>query len=114
MARLLAEQLHRESALSEPEIEHLHLLLGDWQLLSDLSFADLVLWVRMRGGEWRAVAHVRPNTGQMVFFEDIVGQQALGDRARLLDRALAEGAILRRGGPLLDHDHAILRRYSVQ
>ncbi|GAA1795212.1 sensor histidine kinase [Nostocoides veronense] len=107
MASLLAERLHRESDLSEREIEHIHMLLGDWQLLSDLSFADLVLWVLMRDGAWRAVAHVRPNTGQMVFFEDIVGQQAVGDRARLLERARTEVAVLRRGGPILDHDHAI-------
>ena len=31
--------------LGAPDVEWLHLLVGDWQLLSDLSFADLVLWV---------------------------------------------------------------------
>jgi len=107
VASVLAEQLNRETTLTESQIERIHVLLGEWQLLSDLSFADLVLWVRTRAGDWRAVAHVRPNTGQMVFFEDIVGQHAVGDRSRLLERALDEGAILRRGGPILDNDHAI-------
>ncbi|MFN8030598.1 MAG: histidine kinase N-terminal domain-containing protein [Dermatophilaceae bacterium] len=104
---MLAERLHRDSQLGDRAIERVHVLLGEWQLLSDLSFADLVLWIQMLDGGWHAVAHVRPNTGQMVFFDDIVGQVAMGDRARLLEQAKYEGAVLRRGGPILDHDHAI-------
>ena len=29
--------------LDPADVEWLHLLVGDWQMLSDLSFADLVL-----------------------------------------------------------------------
>src|SRR5690606_26541022 len=44
--------------------EWLHLLVGDWQLIADLSFADLILWVQARTEDddtegWVAVAHVR-------------------------------------------------------
>ena len=59
--------------LAPAEADWLHLLVGDWQLLSDLSFADLVLWVPGGTEGWLAVAHVRPTTGQMVFFETITG-----------------------------------------
>ena len=69
----LAEALRDLTTLGEGEVEWLHYVVGDWQLVADLSFADLVMWVRSANGEWRAVAHVRPNTGPMVFAEDIVG-----------------------------------------
>ena len=69
----LAEALRSSTSLQDAEVEWLHLVVGDWQLLADLSFSDLVLWVPASDGSWRAVAHVRPNTGPMVFYEDIVG-----------------------------------------
>ncbi len=107
MASPLAEQLTRDTTLGPGDVERVHLLMGDWQLIADLSFADLVLWVNVADGRWRAVGHVRPNTGQMVFFEDVVGHHAVGDRACLLQRAHDEQAVIRRGGPVLDGDHAI-------
>ena len=42
----------------------MHSLVSDWQLLADLSFADLVLWVplaRTGAGSWVAVAQMRPD-----------------------------------------------------
>ena len=41
----LNEVLSTATDLQPAEAEWLHLLVGDWQLISDLSFADLVLWV---------------------------------------------------------------------
>ncbi len=80
------EVLKTETALAPAEVEWLHLLVGDWQLIADLSFADLILWAPTHDGDWLAVAHVRPNTGQMVFFDDIVGECATGQRAERLHR----------------------------
>jgi len=90
----LAELLHEHSELEAADIEWLHLLVGDWQLLSDLSFADLVLWVRDSKVQWRAVAHIRPTTGQMVFFEDQVGVRGTRARAETLEQAFAERRIV--------------------
>ncbi len=44
----------QHSELGQADLEWLHLLVGDWQMLSDLSFADLVLWVPRKGrsGGW--------------------------------------------------------------
>ena len=42
----LRDLLEEHTGLDRDAIEHLHRLAGDWQLLSDLSFADLLLWVR--------------------------------------------------------------------
>ena len=69
----LTDVLRDQTALAPEQAEWLHLLVGDWQLLSDLSFADLVLWVPAEPDGWLAVAHVRPTTGAMVFFDDLVG-----------------------------------------
>ena len=91
----LAELLQEHSGLRGADSEWLHLLVGDWQLLSDLSFADLVLWVRLSPVQWEAVAHVRPTTGQMVFFEDQVGIKATRARAEILEQAFAERRIVR-------------------
>ena len=76
-------------------MEWLHLLVGDWQLIADLSFADLILWVRSQDDAWSAVAHVRPTTGQLVFVEDQVGQVAHGRTHDLLDEAAQEQRIIR-------------------
>jgi two-component sensor histidine kinase len=48
------------SSLSGGDLEWLHSLVSDWQLLADLSFADLILWVPVRSqdggaGDGRAV-----------------------------------------------------------
>ena len=32
------------TSLGEADVEYLHSLVSDWQLLADLSFADLILW----------------------------------------------------------------------
>jgi two-component sensor histidine kinase len=92
------DMVHRRTDLAEPDVEWLHQLVGDWQLLSDLSFADLVLWVRTSDG-WLAVAHVRPTTGTTVFFDDIVGNEVARGRRVQLDRAWDERRICRERDP---------------
>ena len=93
--------LVREHAdLAEGEREWLHLLVGDWQLLSDLSFADLVLWVPLSGGGgYVAVAHCRPSTGPTVFYDDQVGARLATGRRPQVDLALTERRICRERDP---------------
>lgn len=55
--------------------EWLQLLIGDWQVISDLMFADLVLWGREDDDTVRALAHCRPATGATVYYEDPVDQE---------------------------------------
>jgi two-component sensor histidine kinase len=90
--------------LAPAEADWLHLLVGDWQLLSDLSFADLVLWVPGGDEGWLAVAHVRPTTGQMVFFEDVVGRRSHRGRQALLEEAYATRRIVRAKDPSFRED----------
>jgi two-component sensor histidine kinase/PAS domain-containing protein len=85
--------------LEPADVEWLHLLVGDWQLLSDLSFADLVLWVAASDGGWLAVAHVRPSTGATVYYDDVVGSRLPRGRRPQLDRAADLGRICRERDP---------------
>ncbi|WP_406831755.1 histidine kinase N-terminal domain-containing protein [Pedococcus sp. KACC 23699] len=100
----LNEVLHASTDLAPGEVEWLQLLVGDWQLISDLSFADLVLWVPGGLEGWLAVAHVRPTTGQMVFFEDVVGRRTHRGRQSLLDQAYADRRIVRERDPIFRDD----------
>ncbi len=89
--------LQRLPQLRPADVEWVHLLVGDWQLLSDLSFADLALWVHdasEASSEWFVATHVRPNTGPLVFFDDIVGSTAGPGRRALLERCVEEGRII--------------------
>ncbi len=91
----LAELIQEHSALPPADEEWLRLLVSDWQLISDLSFADLVLWVRQSPIQWTAVAHIRPTTGQTVYFRDQVGRRASASRSRLLEQAHVDQRIVR-------------------
>jgi two-component system, sensor histidine kinase PdtaS len=84
----LNDLLRRHAELEPADVEWLHLLVGDWQMLSDLSFADLILWVPDKSGEgWVAVAHCRPSTGATVHYDDVVGARTPFGRRQQVDRA---------------------------
>src|SRR5436305_15249823 len=74
----LSERLHRGSASSPSQIDHARRLVADWQLLADLSFADLTLWVPLPNGAWWCVAQVRPLTAPTSQPDDLVGVEATG------------------------------------
>ncbi len=94
----LNDLVKEHTDLAEADVEWLHQLVGDWQLLSDLSFADLVLWVQTHDG-WISVAHVRPTTGATVYFHDVVGERVPVGARPQLDAAQREGRICRDGDP---------------
>jgi len=72
----LSDLVLAEGRASEADIDWLHLLVGDGQLLADLAFADIVLWVPTGDGDdFIAVAHSRPSSAATVFYRDIVGQR---------------------------------------
>jgi two-component sensor histidine kinase len=99
----MTELLRERTCVDEADLELLHRLVGEWQLLADLSFADLLLWVPVAGtagATFLAVAQLRPTTGPTAYQEDRVGELA-GSAARpQLANALREGRICREGDPL--------------
>ncbi len=103
----------RHCDLEQADLEWLHLLAGDWQMISDLSFADLVLWVPQRDtGGWVAVAHCRPSTGTTVYYDDIVGAVVEQGRRPQLERAFELRRICRNRDPEW-HDDVPVREETV-
>ena len=94
------ELARQHTGLDDSDLEWLHLLVSEWQLLADLSFADLVLWVPTRDGtRYVSVAQMRPNTGPTSYHDDMVGHLVPRGRRPMLDAALDEGRIVREGDP---------------
>jgi two-component sensor histidine kinase len=98
----LSEFAEGQAELGPEDVDWLHLLLGDWQLLADLSFADLVLWLPLHDGErggFLAAAQMRPTTGPTVHHDDIVGTQVPRGRRPQLDTAFEQRRICRERDP---------------
>jgi two-component sensor histidine kinase len=91
--------LARRAGLDGPDLDWLHALVSDWQLLADLSFADLVLWAPMPDAGWLALAQMRPTTAPTALADDVVGSmRPVSDELPLLT-ALTERRICREGDP---------------
>ena len=87
------------------------MLLADWQIIADLSFADLVLWLPAADGSgYWAGAQMRPTTGPTAFVDDIVGSFLGAGRRPLLDAAAARGPDRARGRPGVARRRAGARR----
>ena len=92
----LNDVTERHTDLTEADLDRLHLLLADWQLLADLAFSDLVLWLpTWNGSGYVAGAQMRPTTGATVFADDLVGTFLPRGRRPLLDEALELGRVVR-------------------
>ncbi|MGW0431308.1 sensor histidine kinase [Micromonospora sp. NPDC003197] len=97
--RDLAEE---HTSLRPADIDHLHRVAGDWQLLSDLSFADLLLWVPVGGDDdsFLCVAQVRPTTAPTAYLDDQVGRIVGGPEVAHLGIAYRQARIWREGDPV--------------
>jgi two-component system, sensor histidine kinase PdtaS len=96
----LLELVRSHTDLDEGDVTVLQLLTADWQIIADLAFADLVLWLPDRGAEgfW-AAAQMRPTTGPTAYVDDIVGSFIPVGRRPMLDRAYADARLVREGDP---------------
>ncbi len=104
------ERIKELSALSPSDHNHILELLAEWQLLSDLSFADLVLWIPKRKDyqNWPtgyiAMAHIRPTTAATVFPVDVIGEEISWGENQRIDQVLKTGEIDRDTDPELKGD----------
>jgi two-component sensor histidine kinase len=89
------------NALTQEDVARLGELVAEWQLLADISFADLVLWVPRRNDEksWpeghKAIAQIRPMTAATVFSHDVIGTEVRWGSRPNIDHALSTGEIVR-------------------
>ena len=69
----LGDLLAEHTLLPGWAVDHLHAVVGEWQLLADLSFGDFLMWVPHEGAELVCVAQCRPNTASTLLVTDAVG-----------------------------------------
>lgn len=77
---------------------HLKRLVAGWGMLADFAFADLLLYVALPSHDagsnrFLVVNQVRPNTGQTLFVDDVVGRAMNATQRPLVARAMATGEI---------------------
>jgi two-component sensor histidine kinase len=84
---------------STDDVEWLHLLVADGQLLADLAFADIVLWVPTSDASFVAVAHSRPSSAATLFYRDFVGQQIKPEWRAQVTEAFETAKIVDTGAP---------------
>ncbi|MEV0946061.1 histidine kinase N-terminal domain-containing protein [Rhodococcus sp. NPDC049939] len=93
----LSDMLAEHTDLPGEAVDHLQRVVGEWQLLADLSFADVLLWVGTdfavadRAGTVVCVAHCRPTTASTAFPEDVVGTVVSESEHPQVRQALLEG-----------------------
>ncbi|MEP7020798.1 MAG: histidine kinase N-terminal domain-containing protein, partial [Pseudonocardiales bacterium] len=113
----LTEMLAARTSMTDAQVDHVQRLVAEWQLLSDLAFADLLVWapVSVVLGEagsvpgFLCVAQCRPTTGPTAYQHDQVGVVLRGQRATPLRTAYIEGRIFREVEPDWDGDLPIRR-----
>ena len=89
MPNLLPSALRDAVDLAEADLDWIHQLVADWQLIADLSTSDLVLWVRTRAGRFIAAGHTRPSGGTTVHLEDVVGRRMPASREAMAMESLS-------------------------
>jgi two-component system, sensor histidine kinase PdtaS len=96
----LTDLVRSHTELDADDVAWLQLLQADWQIIADLSFADLVLWLPDREGRgfW-AAGQMRPTTGPTAYVDDVIGTFVPTGRRPLIDAAYAEGRLVREGDP---------------
>ena len=96
----MSDLVRDHTDLDDDDLVWLQLLMADWQIVADLSFADLVMWLPDRDGRgfW-AVAQMRPTTGPTALVDDVVGDFVEAGQRPLLDGALRHRKLLREGDP---------------
>lgn len=96
----LDELVASRTSLEADDVEWLHRLTADWQIIADLAFADLVLWLpdRDRSGFW-AAGQMRPTTGPTALHDDVVGTFTAWNADHMLRRAFEHGRLVREGDP---------------
>ena len=96
----LLELVRAHTDLDEDDVAWLHRLMADWQIIADLSFADLVLWLPDREGRgfW-AGGQMRPTTGPTSLPDDVMGTFVPVGRRRMMDESYTFGRLVREGDP---------------
>ena len=75
--------------------EWLHHLVADWQVIADLSFADLLLILQNGEGKYIIAEQCRPSTVMSLRADDVVGDVVDEEMSAELDAAMASESVFR-------------------
>lgn len=95
----LQDLIDEHTGLDGAAVDRLQAVVSDWQILADLSFADLVMFCRAGSDDLFVVAQMRPYTAQTIYHQDLVGQSFQPEERPAIDRAFEECQIIRDGDP---------------
>lgn len=96
----LRELAEVHTPLHPAEVDQLAAVVADWQILADLSFSDLLLFIEDDdNGDLLVAAQMRPYTAQTIYYEDLIGQRFRPADRPNVARSLASGRIVRDGDP---------------
>ncbi|WP_179411262.1 histidine kinase N-terminal domain-containing protein [Microbacterium esteraromaticum] len=95
----LSDLVHAQGRLTDADVEWLHRLAGDGQLLADLASADMVIWVETPDGSFIAVTHSRPSGAATLFYRDLVGEKVRPQWRTQVQAAFESGAIVDSSSP---------------
>jgi two-component sensor histidine kinase len=96
----LQDLVEEHAGLADVAVDQLQAIVSDWQILADLSFADLLLFCRDEDtGQLLVAAQMRPYTAQTIYYEDLVGQRFQPEERPAVVRAFRDNVIVRDGDP---------------
>ncbi|RWZ46403.1 ATPase [Labedella phragmitis] len=95
----LSDLVLAQGRSGEDDVNWLHMLVQDAQLLADLAFADIVLWVPTTDDSFVAVAHYRPSSAATLFYRDFVGQRIKQQWRSQVTEAFETGIIVDSSAP---------------
>ncbi len=95
----LSDLVHAQGLLTEADVEWLHRLAGDGQLLADLASADMVIWIQTADGSFIAVTHSRPSGAATLFYRDLVGEKVRPQWRTQVQSAFESGTIVDSSSP---------------
>ncbi|MCK6066828.1 MULTISPECIES: sensor histidine kinase [Microbacterium] len=95
----LSDLVYAQGRSTEADVDWLHRLVSDGQLLADLAFADIVVWVPTLDDSFIAVAHARPSGAATLFYRDIVGDRVRPQWRTQVREAFHSGRIVDSASP---------------
>jgi two-component sensor histidine kinase len=99
---ILLDRIRTITDLDDHQARHLVALCSSWQVLADLSFSDLLLYVRVPGEEkFEIAAQLRPFTSQTLYPNDLVGTVVTQPEQPIVERAFREGRVWQQDDPVL-------------
>jgi two-component sensor histidine kinase len=92
----LAELARLRTDVDGQQLAHLQRLVGTWGLLADFCFADLLLYVPVRGDDesFIILGQIRPATTQTVYRSDWVGTVVTAEERPLVANSFRSGEIV--------------------